>query len=129
MLVPGSRDPPVCILFASLLVGLAASQTVCPSQCACHDVTVDCRFRSVSRVADIAHLLPPEVEQLDLGENEAVSALNRSSFPLLTRLRRLRLHFKRFINFSQAGSVAEWLACWTQAQKGLGSNRSRDAVG
>ena len=26
-------------------------------------------------------------------------------------------------------SVAEWLACWTQAQRGLGSNRSRDAVG
>jgi len=26
-------------------------------------------------------------------------------------------------------SVAEWLACSTQAQKGLGSNRSRDAVG
>jgi len=26
-------------------------------------------------------------------------------------------------------SVAEWLACWTQAQKGLGSNRSRDVVG
>ena len=27
-----------------------------------------------------------------------------------------------------SGSVAEWLACWTQEQKGLGSNRSRDAV-
>jgi len=26
------------------------------------------------------------------------------------------------------GSVAEWIECWTQAQKGLGSNRSRDAV-
>ena len=27
-------------------------------------------------------------------------------------------------------SVAEWLACWTQAQKGPGSNRtSRNAVG
>jgi len=26
------------------------------------------------------------------------------------------------------GSVAEWLACWTQAQKGLGWNRSRYAV-
>jgi len=26
-------------------------------------------------------------------------------------------------------TVAEWLACWTQAQKGLGSNRSRNAVG
>ena len=24
---------------------------------------------------------------------------------------------------------AEWLACWTQAQKGPGSNRSRDAIG
>jgi len=27
------------------------------------------------------------------------------------------------------GSVVEWLACWTQAQKGPGSNRRRDAVG
>ena len=27
------------------------------------------------------------------------------------------------------GSVAEWLACWTQARKGPGSHRSRDAVG
>ena len=31
--------------------------------------------------------------------------------------------------FLLGGSVVEWLACWTQAQKGLGSNRSRDAVG
>ena len=28
-----------------------------------------------------------------------------------------------------SGSVAEWLACWTQAQKGPGPNCSRDAVG
>jgi len=26
------------------------------------------------------------------------------------------------------GSVAEWLACWTRAQKGPGSDRSRGAV-
>jgi len=26
------------------------------------------------------------------------------------------------------GSVAEWLTCWTQVQKGLGSNCSHDAV-
>ena len=32
-------------------------------------------------------------------------------------------------NNHMGGSVAEWLACWTQAQKGPGSNRSRDAVG
>jgi len=30
---------------------------------------------------------------------------------------------------SWGGSIVEWLACWTQAQKGLGLNRSRDAVG
>ena len=30
---------------------------------------------------------------------------------------------------SNGVSVAEGLACWTQAPKGLGSNRSRDAVG
>jgi len=32
-------------------------------------------------------------------------------------------------SYVQVGSVAKWLACWTQAQKGPGSNRSRDAVG
>ena len=26
------------------------------------------------------------------------------------------------------GSVAKWLACWTQVQKGPGSNRSHDTV-
>jgi len=29
----------------------------------------------------------------------------------------------------KGGTVGEWLVCWTQAQKGLGSNPSRDAVG
>ena len=33
------------------------------------------------------------------------------------------------VHSALGGSVAEWLACWTQAQKGPGSNRSRDAVG
>jgi len=28
-------------------------------------------------------------------------------------------------NCKKGGLVAEWLACWTQAQKGPGSNRSR----
>jgi len=30
---------------------------------------------------------------------------------------------------TMGGLVAEWLACWIQAQWGLGSKRSRDAVG
>ena len=36
---------------------------------------------------------------------------------------------KKLLTHSLGGSVAECLACWTQAQKCLGSNRSRDAVG
>jgi len=35
----------------------------------------------------------------------------------------------RQLSIFEGGSVAEWLACWTQAQKGPGSNCSRDAVG
>ena len=40
-----------------------------------------------------------------------------------------RDHKMQFIVIKQGGSVAEWLACRTQAQKGPGSNRSCDAVG
>jgi len=35
----------------------------------------------------------------------------------------------RSLFWTKGGWVAEWIACWTQAQEGLGSNRSRDAVG
>ena len=34
-----------------------------------------------------------------------------------------------YYNQAMGGSVVEWLACWTRAQKGPGSNRSRDTVG
>jgi len=34
-----------------------------------------------------------------------------------------------YFTVGECGSVAEWLACWTQALKDPGSNRSRDAVG
>ena len=34
-----------------------------------------------------------------------------------------------YVILTCAPSVAEWLACSTQAQKGPGSNHSRDAVG
>jgi len=43
------------------------------------------------------------------------------------RSRRTRTFARRHLHLG--GSVAEWSACWTQAQKGPGSNRSRDAVG
>jgi len=37
--------------------------------------------------------------------------------------------FSHILGVHDCVSVAEWLACWIQAQKGPGSNRSRDAVG
>ena len=40
----------------------------------------------------------------------------------------LVLLFTAVVSVSWGGSVAEWLECWTQAQKVPGSNRSRDAV-
>jgi len=46
-------------------------------------------------------------------------------------LHSLALHTYLFAasSFITGGSVAEWLACWTQVQKGPSSNCSRDAVG
>jgi len=44
------------------------------------------------------------------------------------QVRSLLIRKIKFVPFRR-GSVAKWLACWTQAQKGVGSNRSRDAVG
>jgi len=35
---------------------------------------------------------------------------------------------KQFRRVGKGGSVAEWSAFWTEAQKGPGWNRSRDAV-
>ena len=41
----------------------------------------------------------------------------------------MEVYIRKCICTTGAGSVAQWLACWTQAQKRPGSNRSRDAVG
>jgi len=60
--------------------------------------------------------------------NNSPSSASRSVETLLPLLNQLHERENRTYT-KQGGSVAEWLACWTQAQKGLGSNRSRDAVG
>jgi len=44
------------------------------------------------------------------------------------RGRVVTVHLEDIIQ-NMGSSVAEWLACWTQEQKGLGSSRSRDSVG
>ena len=42
---------------------------------------------------------------------------------------RTRVGKETNIRWGPGSLTAEWLACWTQAQKGLESNRSRNAVG
>jgi len=37
-------------------------------------------------------------------------------------------YYYYFLAHQRDGSVAEWLACWTQAQKGPGSNHSREST-
>ena len=53
------------------------------------------------------------------------------SSDLQLRLSRIERTLQQIsIVISLLGSrVVSWLACWTQAQQGLGTNRSRDAVG
>ena len=46
-----------------------------------------------------------------------------SSRRLEHRVAERRLEMASRMKDKRGGSVAEWLACWTQAQKGLGSNR------
>ena len=60
--------------------------------------------------------------RLQLGGRHAVAA--RQTTPA-----RSQTGTSRSSEWVHGGSLAEWLACWTQAQKGPGSNRSRDAVG
>jgi len=55
---------------------------------------------------------------------------NIAAAPIATQVTvGLKTSFYVFYSCHEGGSVAEWLACWTQAQKGPGSVRSRDAVG
>jgi len=47
------------------------------------------------------------------------------SLSLLEMVRLFDAESAIFANYSKlGGSVAEWLACWTRAQKGLGSNHA-----
>ena len=55
-----------------------------------------------------------------------------SAVPVTPRLTHAHVFddpFSGTTRVTKGDSIAEWLACWTQAQKGLGSNRSRKAVG
>ena len=54
---------------------------------------------------------------------------SRLVLPVSYRLTQVVLEKRPLNGCSSSGSVAKWLTCWTQAQKGPGSNRSRDAVG
>jgi len=59
----------------------------------------------------------------------AFAAERRAAVPCCGAVAAIRDAAKVNVIQYTGGSVAEWLACWTQAQKGPGSNRSHDAVG
>ena len=61
--------------------------------------------------------------------NHAVSYGDGDIVPLTTEDHDDQRSISHIMLLILRGSVTEWLACWTQAQQGLGSNRSRDAVG
>jgi len=64
-----------------------------------------------------------------LSNGQSIVRVRLLACPLiLCLLNQLTFHLD-FSNSNRGGSVAEWLACWTQAQKDLCSNRSREAVG
>ena len=63
--------------------------------------------------------------------NKALHGLLFAASPIVSlkiAISHAHLQYLFYSIADMGGSVAEWLACWTQAQKGLGSNRSRDAV-
>ena len=59
------------------------------------------------------------------------SSCASSSSKLVSKVYMRHCHYCycHYTDDAWCGWVAEWLACWTQVQKGLSSNRSRDAVG
>jgi len=77
----------------------------------------------------------PEVDVLDAATAEKLEGTSHGvdadpfHFSPLFLLPLLSRRGRHCTSGFRGGSVVEWLACWTQAQKGPGSNRSRDAVG
>jgi len=73
-------------------------------------------------------------KKLDVEVNAALEPVDQELSEVRSTLdsqiqRNSKLKVVQLIVQCRSGSVAERLACWTRAQKGPGSNRSRDAVG
>jgi len=76
-------------------------------------------------------------DELPFALNQVANRISSSDMAVVTLSQKTSTYFlttdiKKSIDLiilaQRGGSVAEWLA-WTQAQKGQGSNRSRDVVG
>ena len=77
----------------------------------------DCSRASLSRSLTANHSL----QQLEAGAAVATD--------IQTHMHRYTYHTTHCDYQRSISLVPEWLACWTQAQKGPGSNRSCDTVG
>ena len=84
-------------------------------------------YRKPTRVARAASTLHSFNLSLSLSLSRPLTV--HSLYPHVTLHITRRLDPPKLESSVIGGSEAEWLACWTRAQKGPGSNRSRDAVG
>ena len=94
------------------------------SQCVCMKYPHASKFRYSSETHNTRCFLP---DANDPREMQPTAAERRHTISMCDCACRAQTENDRAT--IKGGSVAEWLACWTQAQKGLGSNRSRDDVG
>jgi len=87
-------------------------------------------YRERHGFTDVGELLyGRKARQQDATGNGSDSSNRRRAIPYCVLAIGGQPRDVKYIVCTLGGSVAEWLACWTEAQKGPGSNRSRDAVG
>ena len=94
------------------------------SQCVCMKYPHASKLRYSSETHNARCFLP---DANDAREMQPTAAERRHTISMCDCAYRAQTENDRAT--IKGGLVAEWLACWTQAQKGLGSNRSRDDVG
>ena len=87
-----------------------------------------CAAKHVDSQPDLARKMKNRLRSLRHGRLES-SSLEYKSLTIHSLSASLSVLTASYPTYPPTTSVAEWLACWTQAQKGPGSNRSRDAVG
>ena len=123
----------VCLLVRSLIQSVidAVRGAQCAVQGLCNALVSVRPSMRLSRPSTVAATLAAELgrPRCECGWCHAESRCARLNTEWFTRKVYRKNESYCVIYYAWGGSVTEWLACWTQAQNGPGSDRSRDAVG